>query len=417
MKIRKTKVESLYWKIDWNWGAYTLDRETEAQLAQAIRQRIINRIVNQQSVGLGLTDIPVRIHNSETTFSATLERIDANGDVTVDQRTTLFVRIGSAAPKSQQYVGPNFGTEFDELVMHQMMFNPSSPDPYYIRVFDSLVGIDKDIILEEVVSLLSPFAKKESWSLRHYGTVIPALNASTIKAPVILFGGDPGTGKTALATSIGAPLSLRLGEPILFRHMSLLVRGRGYHGRASSMITHFFEHVKEEQRQLKQPALIFFDEAEAVVGSRGNADGSSGAWENSAIVDAIINQVDALAKAQHVRVVVMFATNLPEQIDAAVLRRCYYHRFERPSDEVRQKLFASILQGLGLHEAGIKELVAATRPRKVNNTTAAFTQSDIVELIVGRAIEAAISRDVPVTFGLLLDYCRKAVPTSNVSAT
>lgn len=232
---------------------------------------------------------------------------------------------------------------------------------------------------------------------------------------MIVFGGDPGTGKTALATSIGAALAPKLGERVHFRHMSLLLRGMGYQGRAASMIVKSFENIRQEYLKLKEPMILFFDEAEAIVGSRSQADSSSGSQENIAIVDAVIIGVDSLRKGLQARVIAIFATNLTARLDVALMRRSYYYQFDRPDEQTRRILLESSLRGMGFNKDDINKLVEATKPRQINNREIGFTPSDIVESIIGRALNEAIQSNTKVSIESLLRYCEKTNPTGTFS--
>lgn len=411
---------SLYWAIHWEYGLRTINPELETLLTQGIRQEIRGRLFQASDIGLKLERLVIQIKSTRVIYSAQLEKIDPPTSFIADTSTNIYVALADhqGLPESRNPGQPTSSptTEFDEFVMWQVVFDPAKPETHYMNIYDSLMGIEKTEILEETASLLLPYEAREYWSRRHYGTIAPILKVTTSKAPVIIFSGDPGTGKTALATSIGAPLALRLRERVHFRHMSLMMRGMGYQGRAGGMIVKAFEHIKSEYMKLGEPMLLFFDEAEAIVGSRQLADASSGAQENIAIVDAIIVGVDSLRKGMQARIVVLFATNLIGHIDPALMRRCYYHHFERPDTQTRRALFETSLRGLNFSPQDIDQLVDATRPKLLGANEVPFTHSDIVELIIGRAIYQAIKADTALTIEYLLDACRKAIPAGFLTA-
>lgn len=411
---------SLFWCIEWDWGIYTLNSTMEQAIIQAIRLQVADHSLGNEHVGRYLQEVPVLVDGVETNFSALLERIDPPFTCKVNDSTEIHIRLSDIQKDTYQPISkgsdmldndPSLDRDLQDMVMFETTFTPWDTQSHYMKIYESLVGIPKDLILREILSLLMPFEAKEKWSRKHYGQVLPALNMTLNKAPVIVVGGDPGTGKTALATSIGAPLAKHLNEKVHFRHLSLMLRGMGYQGRASSMIGKLFERVKEEHLALREPLLLFFDEAEAVVGARGGTDASSGAQENIAVVDAIIVGLDGLRKGYQARVAALFATNLTDRIDSALMRRSYYHSFDRPDDKVRRQLFANSLSGMNLDSSDIDKLVDATAPKKSGNTEIRFTPSDIIELIVGRAINEAIRQDKPINLNLLLSYCEKTKPT------
>lgn len=408
---------TLFWAVKWDYGIYALNTFNERAITEAIRRRIEGSQVGVGDIGKYLKSVSLTISGTETSFTARLERLDPIATFTIGADTEILIRIVadldlSTSPTVNDTADSSHVQDMEDMVMFQTTFDPGKLSSHYMRIYDSLVGIPKELVLQELLTLLMPFETKEKWSKYHYGHLVPALVVTANKAPVVIMGGDPGTGKTALATSIGAPLAKTLGERVHFRHMSLMLRGMGYQGRASSMVVKLFEHIKQEYLKLKEPLLLFFDEAEAIVGSRGETDSSSGAQENIAVVDAIIVGVDGLRKGLQARVVALFATNLTNRIDSAVLRRSYYYAFERPDDKTRYTLFKNSLDGMNFSSADLEELVTATTPRMVNDKQVQFTPSDIVELIVGRAINEAVRQNKPLSLELLLNYCNKTNPTS-----
>lgn len=412
-------MSTLFWAIDWDKGVYPLDTDTKQKLTQVILQKVEGNVISTGEIGILLNNVEVVIGKTKTSFSARLEQIDPPDTFTIKHDTNIEVYlmtdldIDRPFPSTDRNQEPSPSRDIEEMVMFQRTFNPNSSDlSFYIELYESLIGIPKDSILREMLSLLIPLKDKKMWSMKHYDKLLPCLNTTSNKASVIMLGGDPGTGKTALATSIGAPLAREMGERVHFRHMSLMLRGMGYHGRASGLIVKLFEHIKHEYLELREPIILFFDEAEAIVGTRRGADASSGAQENIAVVDAIIVGVDGLRKGLQARVVALFATNLTDRIDAALMRRSYYYSFERPDENTRYELFKSALRGMEFNEFDLKKIVEATMPKtNSEGVEVPFTHSDIVELIIGRALNEAIRQDKPVSVDMLMDYCLKTIPT------
>ncbi len=408
----------LYWEIQWRYGSQPLDTETKKACQLAIQAHLLrtSKEFGPEDLGCKIGGLQVRIQNTYEEFSAQLSQIIPPGRVRVDKLTNIYaVEPAGTGRGGAGQVDSAMDEEIESFILWKATFDPARLDPYYMGVYEGLVGTEKEMILEEMASLLAPSEMLRDWSMKHYHLVLPVLQTVASKAPVIIFGGDPGTGKTALATSIGTPLAKLLRERVQFRHMSLSMRGMGFQGRASTLIARFFESINREYIRSREPMIIFFDEAEAIVGSRADADTDSGTQENVAIVDAIINGVDALRKGVHTRVVVVFATNIIGRIDSALMRRCYYYSFARPNEQVRQALFASSLRGLGFDDTAISLLVRETEPRMINGTEIPFTHSDIVELVIVRAVNKAIRMNRQVTLDLLLDCCRQVTPTKSLT--
>ena len=112
---------------------------------------------------------------------------------------------------------------------------------------------------------------------------------------------------------------------------------------------------------------------------------------------------------------VIFATNLAQSLDSAILRRAIasYH-FERPTDEQRLQLFNSLLSNTNIDEQSIKQLVALTKRRTLpsfGNTEHRYTYSDISQRIIPHAVERAVYVQQPLDVTHLIDACNATLPT------
>jgi len=120
----------------------------------------------------------------------------------------------------------------------------------------------------------------------------------------ILLYGPPGTGKTllakAVATEIGANFIAVRGPEIFSK----------WFGESEKMIREIFRKAKQVA-----PAVIFFDEIDAIAPRRGSSIGTN-------VYDSIVNQLLAEMDGITTRgdVIVIAATNRPDIIDPALLR-------------------------------------------------------------------------------------------------
>jgi transitional endoplasmic reticulum ATPase len=142
-----------------------------------------------------------------------------------------------------------------------------------------------------------------------------------IKPPkgILLFG-PPGTGKTLLAKAVATEGGANF---IAVRGPEILSKWVGESERA----------VREIFRKARQyaPAVVFFDEIDAIAYVRGTDIGSSRVGER--IVSQLLTEIDGIGELQGV--VVVAATNRPDMLDPALLRP---GRFEKlvyvpPPDE------------------------------------------------------------------------------------
>jgi hypothetical protein len=71
---------------------------------------------------------------------------------------------------------------------------------------------------------------------------------------------------------------------------------------------------------------------------------------------------------------------------------------------------------MGFSEHDLKILVQKTEPRRVAGKLLSFTHSELVELIVVRAVNKAIREKRPLALSDLTDYAEKAMPTRSLGA-
>jgi AAA+ superfamily predicted ATPase len=137
------------------------------------------------------------------------------------------------------------------------------------------------------------------------------------------------------------------------------------------------------------------DEADALAQSRAAEQMHH---EDRAGVDALLAGVDSLA-GEDVPVIVVMCTNRERALDPAVLRRAagIFH-FTRPRDEERRAVLVAALEGTGIDDGTLAELVALTGPR---GEEPSFTYSDLTQRLVPAAIMAAFP-DKPLSAEVLL---------------
>ena len=120
----------------------------------------------------------------------------------------------------------------------------------------------------------------------------------------ILLYGPPGTGKTllakAVATESGSNFIAIRGPEILSKWV----------GESEKMVREIFRKAR-----MYAPAIIFFDEIDAIAPARGYAFDSR---VTERIVSQLITEMDGIASLENV--VVIAATNRPDMIDPALLR-------------------------------------------------------------------------------------------------
>lgn len=180
-----------------------------------------------------------------------------------------------------------------------------------------------DIILEmeikaQIEDAISYFQNKEllfvEWGLRERFSGHEGLSINLY--------GPPGTGKTMAAHAIAAELNLPM---ICVDYAEIESK---YVGETAKNLSALFQIAKEEN------ALIFFDEADALLSKRVTNMTSS--------TDVSVNQTRSvlLNLLNYYQGVIVFATNFIQNFDAAFLRRIKYHiKFELPNQQMREQLW------------------------------------------------------------------------------
>jgi transitional endoplasmic reticulum ATPase len=186
------------------------------------------------------------------------------------------------------------------------------------------------------------------WPLR-YPHVFAKLATKPPKG-ILLFG-PPGTGKTMLAKAVANESECNF---ISVKGPELLSK---WVGESEKGVREIFRKARQAS-----PAIIFFDEVDALVPKRGSYMGSSHVTER--VVSQILPELDGLEELKDVTVI--GATNRPDMLDPALMRpgRMERHIYVPPPDaESRKKIFEVYLKDANAILTGdvkIDDLVATT---------------------------------------------------------
>ncbi len=264
------------------------------------------------------------------------------------------------------------------------------PEPTRQARYQRLVGLDHiKIALRKEASLLADRSQLDKWAGRYHKGRPTALDLFADRAPLFVFAGDVGAGKTALAESFGCDLSEQLRVPAYLYRLKLSSRGSGLVGEMTTLIGDAFTILHTEgkrartSRGINSVLILVVDEADALAQSRAS---SQMHHEDRSGVDAVLQGVDGLAGAG-LPIIVVMCTNRGDQLDPAVLRRAAaIYTFGRPDAEQRRAVLTSALTGLGISPTGIEAAVQATGPR---GEGPAYTYSDLTQRLVPAVILAA----------------------------
>jgi transitional endoplasmic reticulum ATPase len=209
------------------------------------------------------------------------------------------------------------------------------------------------------------------WPLKH----ADAFERIGIKAPKgVLLYGPPGTGKTMLAKAVANESEANF---ISVKGPELISK---WVGESEKGIRKIFEKARQAS-----PTIIFFDEIDAITGTRGYGDGSK---STERMVNQLLTEMDGLEELNEVMIIA--ATNRPDLIDAALLRP---GRFDRiimagvPDKKAREEIFK-------VHTKGMK-IAKDVDIVKLATKTDFYTGSDI-QAICREAAMIALRKDINV---------------------
>jgi AAA+ superfamily predicted ATPase len=259
--------------------------------------------------------------------------------------------------------------------------------------------------LRRDLRLLSDSESVRAWSRTHHKRELPICDAVAERYPLVIFGGDVGTGKTATALGASDRLARESKREAMLFKLSTRVRGAGRVGEMTTLINQAFEVVTQEAGKHRSTFLVI-DEADSLTASRS---GDHSHHEDKVAVNTIIQRIDDLRRMGG-RVLVFLCTNRAAALDPAVVRRAArIETFDRPTDAEREALLRMDLDGLEIPDETLRELVAATGPRGAGKTPG-FTFSDLRGRLLPEAVAHAFP-DRKLTGADLLAAARSVVPS------
>ncbi|KAG8684901.1 hypothetical protein FRC08_013423 [Ceratobasidium sp. 394] len=175
-----------------------------------------------------------------------------------------------------------------------------------------------------------------------------ASNAGLLGAPKgVLLYGPPGCGKTMLAKALAKE------SGATFINIAVSVLSNKWYGESNKLVAGLFSLARK-----MQPSIIFIDEIDSFLGERGRGD-----HEVTGMMKAeFMTLWDGLASGEDTRILVLGATNRPNDIDQAILRRMPKRFAVRlPDLEQRTKILNLMLKSANLApEFSIRELARRT---------------------------------------------------------
>ncbi|XP_031704709.1 outer mitochondrial transmembrane helix translocase [Anarrhichthys ocellatus] len=243
----------------------------------------------------------------------------------------------SQAKKRAEQLMKRIGVEGVQLTDYELNIASQLVDPQTMKVtWRDIAGLD-EVVNELQDTVILPFQK------RHL------LTGSKLFQPpkgVLLFG-PPGCGKTMIAKATAKASGCK------FINLQASTLTDMWYGESQKLTAAVFSLAKKIQ-----PCIIFIDEIESFLRNRSSLD-----HEATAMMKAqFMSLWDGLDTSSTTQVMVMGATNRPQDMDPAILRRmpATFH-VGLPNTRQRQDILRLILAGENLSNAiNLKEIAEKT---------------------------------------------------------
>jgi SpoVK/Ycf46/Vps4 family AAA+-type ATPase len=231
------------------------------------------------------------------------------------------------------------------------------------------------------------------------------------RPPLLIFAGDVGTGKSALAESFGDEVSRTSNIPITLYRLSLSARGSGAVGEMTQLLSAAFEEVRSVARRLRKRdgdslggVVLVIDEADALAQSR---ELTQMHHEDRAGVNELIRGIDDLGRDAGPALVVM-CTNRLSALDPAIRRRAAEtFVFDRPNEVQRRQILSDLFSS-GTSESDLDELVTITGPG--NGSEYGYTFSDITHRLT-TSVVLDVYPDKPLNGQRIASLARALAPS------
>ena len=226
----------------------------------------------------------------------------------------------------------------DDFIGALREIQPSAVREVFIEIPDvkwsDIGGLDK--AKQELVEVVEwPLKRPESF--RRLGITPPK--------GVLVFG-PPGCGKTLLARAVATESEANF---ISVKGPELISK---WVGESEKAIREVFRKARTAA-----PAIIFFDEIDALAPTRGSGGDGPGGVHNQRVISQLLTEMDGLESMKDI--VVIAATNRPELIDKALLRTGRFDRFvyvDAPDSDSRKAIFEIYTTGMPLDDGVEKQM-------------------------------------------------------------
>ena len=282
------------------------------------------------------------------------------------------------------------------------------PNPTAEKRLAQLVGLEDHIeVLTRDLRLIFDPEQVDAWSEDLYGKRLAIVEWIKDAVPLVVFEGDVGTGKTALAETVGQRVAEDGGFGVHLVKMNTQVRGSGYVGEMGTLIAGCFREVKALWEQKGEPVIFLMDEADSVLTSRETV---SHHHEDKAGVNTILQHLDDY-RASETQIAVIAITNRGGVLDPAVRRRAAtVLRFARPDRSRCEELLRRLFEG-ALTDEELAKLTEVAWSADQGRSGKGYTYSDLTLRFAIPATRQAVWEGRKLDGRALAEQLRAVVPT------
>lgn len=205
------------------------------------------------------------------------------------------------------------------------------------------------------------------------------------KGVAVLLHGAPGTGKTEMVKQIAKATNRRIMKVEISQTKSM------WFGDSEKIIKRIFSDYNNYVKKCKQYPILFFNEADAVIGKRKEV-GNSGVGQTENTIQNIL-----LEEIENFEGILIATTNLTNNLDSAFERRFLFKvEFQKPGLAAKAQIWKSKMPYLSKEEC---ELLASKFDFSGGQIDNIVRKNEINEILYGKKVDVTE----------LVEYCKEEI--------